>query len=320
MRLFRLFRLVLGVGCLWAVSGMAAEFKLLNGDVYRGEAASLDDFGLVIRREIGGFTPKIGWGQLTQETLKDLVKNPQAAKLVEPFVDTPPEPKKEKTKKEIVLKEVPRLERMPKSGLIASLGTPAGLMIIAILFLANLYAAYEVAAYRQRPPALVCGVSVVLPLVGPIVFLSLPAAESGLETESEVDPAAAAAEALISNPLASGKKTGPAPSGGLGIAADKKSKPVAASSEGAVFKRGETTFNRRFFESKLAGFFPLIATGPEKDLMVVIRTGKQEYGAKRITRISMTDMHVQVLKGGTEAQIGFTEIQEIQVRRRDPKA
>jgi len=320
MRVFRLLWFVLGVGCLWAASGMAAEFKLLNGDAYRGEAASFDDFGVVIRREIGGFTPKIGWGQFTQETLKELVKNPQAAKLVEPFIDTPPEPKKEKIKKEIVIKDVPRLERLPKTGLFASLGTPVGLLIVAVLFLVNLYGAYEVAVYRQRPAALVCGVSAVLPFVGPIIFLSLPSSDAGLEAEPELDAAAAAQEALVSNPLATGKKTGPAPAAGLGIATDKKSKPVAASLDGAVFKRGETTFNRRFFESKLAGFFPLIATGPEKDLMVIIRTGKQEYAAKRITRISMTDMHVQVLKGGTEAQISFTEIQEIQVRRRDSKA
>ncbi len=312
--------LTLGVGWLIGSSAVAAEFRLTNGDVYRGEATGVDDYGLVIRRDIGSFTPRIGWGQLTQETLIELKKNPQAAKFVEPFIELPPQPKApEKKKKQIVLKEVPRLERPEKTSLFASLLTPAGLTLLAVLFFANVYAAYEIARYRQRPALLVCGVSVVLPVVGPILFLSLPGAEAETEMSPETAPAGANPEMLVTNPLAPGKKTGPAPTA-LGLAAaDKKSKPVATSLEGAVFKRGETTFNRRFFETKLAGFFPLIATGPEKDLLVVVRAGRNEYVAKRISRISMNDMHVQVLRGGTEAQISFADISEVLVRRKDAK-
>ena len=316
MRVIRFLCLVMAVG--WLVGNSpAVEFRLVNGDVYQGEAASLDDFGIVIRREIGGFTPKIGWGQITQETLKELMKNSQAAKFVEPFIDLPPQPKeKEKKKKEIVLKEVPRLERLPKSGLIASLSTPIGLGLVAVLFLVNLFAAYEIALYRARPAVLVCGVSVVLPVVGPLLFLSLPAGDAPDEGEAVAEAGGPDPEALITTPLASGTKAAP---GGLGIAADKKSKPVATSLEGAVFKRGETTFNRRFFESKLAGFFPMIMSGPEKDLALVVRAGKQEYIGKRISRISMTDMHMQLLRGGTEAQVAFGEINEVLVRRKDAK-
>lgn len=315
---FRLIWSMLAAGLLGFNLG-AAEFRLTDGDVYKGEVASFNDFGLVIRREIGGYTPRIGWGQLTQETLQELKKNPEAAKYVDPFIDLPPEPKEKPKKKEIILKEVPRLERLEKTSFFASLANPAGLMLIAVFYLANLYGAFEVALYRQRSPLLVCGVSVVIPIVGPIVFLSLPGADAGMDATQEM-AGGPAPETLITNPLATGKKTGPAPSS-LGLAAtDKKTKTEGAAFDGAVFKRGETTFNRRFFESKFSGFFPVIATGPEKDLVMVVRTGKSEYIAKRISRISMTDMHVQVLRGGTEAQISFGEIGEVLVRRRDAKA
>lgn len=324
---FRTLWLVLGAGWLLGTSAFAAEFRLSNGDVYNGEGAAFDDYGIVIRREIGGYTPKIGWGQLTQETLIALKKNPQAAKFVEPFIETPPEVKPKPKKKEIVLKEVPRIDRPAKSGFFASLGTPAGMALLAILFLANLFMAYEVAVYRQRPAVLVCGISAVLPVFGPIVFLSLPGAEGALELPDEMAAAGADAEALVSNPLAIGKKTGPTHIGKktgptptrLGLASVDKKGQEGATLEGAVFKRGDTTFNRRFFESKFAGFFRVIQGETEKDLVIVIRTGKNEYVVKRISRISMGDMHVQVLRGGTEAQISFGEISEVLVRRKDAK-
>ena len=43
-----------------------------------------------------------------------------------------------------------------------------------LLYAANIYAGYEISIFRARPPALVCGVSAVLPLIGPIIFLSMP--------------------------------------------------------------------------------------------------------------------------------------------------
>src|SRR6266480_3308497 len=49
--------------------------------------------------------------------------------------------------------------------------TPIGLTILAVLLLANLYAAYEIAFFRQQPVPLVCGLSFLLPLLAPLIFL-----------------------------------------------------------------------------------------------------------------------------------------------------
>src|ERR1051325_2247080 len=68
MRRFQLLVLLM----IWAVQSLlsAAEFKLTNGDVIRGEPASVNADGMVIRQEIGGFSDRISWARFTQESLK----------------------------------------------------------------------------------------------------------------------------------------------------------------------------------------------------------------------------------------------------------
>ena len=53
-------------------STKAMEFKLTNGDTNSGSAANFDDLGLTIRLDIGGFSSRIGWSRLSQETLREL--------------------------------------------------------------------------------------------------------------------------------------------------------------------------------------------------------------------------------------------------------
>jgi hypothetical protein len=199
--------------------------------------------------------------------------------------------------------------------LMAAFATPMGWAVIALLFLANLYAAYEVAVYRNRSPALVCVVSALFPVVGPLLFLSFPT-EGGISDEAAVIeaedadvPAAVTAQA---------KKTGPAVASSLGLAAAEK-KSGAGTTEPMIFKRGDTTFNRRFFETKFSGFFRVVPSEAEKDMVIVIRAAKNEYVAKRISRISSSDLHVQLLHGATEASVPFGEIVEVRLRHKDAK-
>ncbi len=289
----------------------------MNGDVVRGEAVSFNDDGLVVRLDIGGHTPRISWSKLTQETLQQLAANPEAAGFVEPFIEIPPVPKEKKEKKQIAIKPVPRVERVGTPKFFASFATPAGLMILVVLLAANVYVAYEIARFRYRPPALVCGLSILFPVVAPAIFLAMPPSEPE-------DLEGAALSEAAGGALAAGKATtGPLAkmpmASGLSIAHDKSS----ASSAGAVpqtFKRGEFTFNRRFMETKFPGFFRVVQGEAEKDLVLAIRMGRDEHVAKRISRISSNEMHVQLVRGGSEVLVPFAEISEIQIRHKDAKA
>lgn len=309
MRRFQLLVLLVAAWLLQAVA-MAAEFKMINGDVIKGEASSINSDGLVIRQESGGFTERYGWGLLTQETLKLLQQNPQAKKFVEPFIEVPVEEKtKEKAKKkEIIVKEPPKLERPENKSFFAGLMTPAGFLVLGILFFGNLYAAFHIAQFRSRPVPLVVGLSVILPVLGPVIFLLLPDAEGAAAPPQEQAPAASTEVVSAENKVAGMQSN-------LGLASHQKGGPKGA--EVQSFKRGEVTFDRRFFETKFTGFFRVVPENP--DMVLAVRTAKQEYVARRISRISGTEVHLQLLRGNTEVGVPFGEIAEVQVRHKDAK-
>jgi len=325
MRPFHSIWLIPFLGCLLAVA-RADEFKMANGNVLRGEVASPDEDGLVVKLDVGGFSKREPWINFSQETLKELAKDPKIAPLVEPFIELEPEQIKAKEKqKEIVIKPVPnRLERpTPKPNLIAAFITPLGLAILSVLMLANLYASYEIALFRQQPVSLVCGLSVLFPGIVPVIFLSLPTrvAHAGAEV---VTAEAAAAGAGDGHGGAKAKTTSTFPAalaGGLSLAAGAKSEPATAQSQPQTYTRGEFTFNRRFFETKFPGFFRVVPGEAEKDLVMVIKAIRGEYVGKRISRISMNEMHLQLQSGNASAEVmvPFAEIQSVQIRHKDAK-
>jgi hypothetical protein len=297
--------------CLWTSVLFAAEFHLTNGDIIRGTPVSYDDDGMIVRLDIGGYSSRIGWSKLTQESLQELAKTPEASKYVEPFIDTPPAPKEKKQKKDIVLQAVPRVERVQKPSFFASLASPAGLVLFLALFLGNLYAAYEIARFRNRSPLLVCGLSALFPVVAPALFLAAPRSEERQTAAEGVSEPTGGVQAAGKSTTGSLAKAPAA--GGLSIAHEEKA--AAASSQGPqTYKRGEFTLNRRFFETKFPGFFRVIPSDP--DLVLVVRTPKAEHVAKRITRISSTEVHLQLVRG-TEQGVSFAEITEVVVRKKD---
>jgi len=308
---------------LAAVAG-ADEFKLANGNVLRGELASPDEDGLVVKLDVGGFSKREPWINFSQETLKELAKNPKVAPLVEPFIELEPEQIKAKEKqKEIVVKPVPnRLGRpAPKPTLASAFLTPIGLTILAALMLANLYAAYEIAFFRQQPAALVCGLSVLFPVLVPLIFLCLPTRVAHAEAEAVPVEAGAAGE-IHSGVKAKTTSTFPAPAaGGLSLAAGAKAEAASSQTQLQTYTRGEFTFNRRFFETKFPGFFRVVPAEAEKDLVMVIKGVRGEYVGKRISRIATNEMHLQLQSGNASAEvmIPFVEIQSVQIRHKDAK-
>lgn len=314
----RLVASILMVCLLNAFQAFGAEFRLLNGDVYKGEAASFNDDGLVVRLDIGGFSPRVPWGKLTQETLKQLADNPEAHELVEPYIEVPIEVRQaeRQKRKEIKVTEPPRVP-LPasQSGLFASLANPVGYFLLGILYLANLYAGYEVARFRGRPIPVVVGLSAILPVLGPALFLIIPGAHAEGASEAEAAPAAPT-EAV--NPMAQALPSSMS-GGGLGLAAHGGgAKSAANSAYSQVYNRSNTTFDRRFFETKFTGFFRVVPGDAEKDLIMVIKTPKTEIAATRVSRISAAEAHFQTLRGA-EVNVPFSEMTEVTTRAKGAK-
>jgi hypothetical protein len=240
---------------------------------------------------------------------------------VDPFIELEPEQIKAREKqKEITVKPVPnRLERpAAKPGLISAFITPLGLVILAVLMLANLYAAYEIALYRRQPVALVCSLSILFPGLIPLIFLCLPTRVEHRHADVGTEEAVAA-ETAGSQAKATSTFAGQGRQSGLSLAAAQKQEGGGAQPQ--VFARGEFTFNRRFFETKFPGFFRIVPSEAEKDLVIVIKAVRGEYVGKRISRISSNEMHVQLQSGNasTEVSIPFAEIQSVQIRHKDAK-
>jgi hypothetical protein len=314
--IFSLFVVV----CL-AVSGRAETFKLNNGDTITGEllAAAANEQGVQIKVEEGKYE-KVPWANFSQDDLKRFRENKKLEPFVEPFIEISQEEKAQKTA--VVIKPPPRLERPPKQAVFgALLSSGLGVFTILLLYVGNLYAGYEISIFRARPIALVCGVAAILPIVGPIIFLSMPTRLKKMEDEAEAAEAAAAAAAAAqaaaegANPMAAEGAEAPA---GLHIA-HAEVDPKAHLPPTQTFQRGQYTFNRRFFETKFPGFFGVIRRDADKDMVLIIKSARGEHEVQRISRIAANDMHVQVMRGhaSEEVTISFQEVQEIRLKHKD---
>ena len=313
---------------LCGLGARAESFQLLDGKTVTGEVllGSANDNGLQFRIDDNQYE-RVPWSNFTQGDLKKFQQNPKLAAIVEPFIEISQEEKLRKT--EVKINPVPRLERPEARSLVGALfSSGLGLAIMLLLYAANLYAGYEVAMFRARPAAVVCGVSAVLPVIGPIIFLSLPTVLDPTRAEAaavEAEGASAEAGSSDSSPLApepSATHHEPAAPGGLHIshASHAETAPAGGALPAAqIFQRGAYTFNRRFLETKFAGFFGVVRRDAEKDMILVIKAARGEYHGTRISRISANDLHLQVVKGSAseEVLIPFTEIKEIQIKHKD---
>jgi hypothetical protein len=299
------------------VSIVGAEFRLTNGDVLKGQAASFNDDGLVVRLDLGGFSPRVPWGKLTQETLKELAQIPQAAEYVEPYIEIPPEVKEQEKQKRKAIKvvEPPRVPLVEgKTGFFAAMANPLGWTILGILYAANLYAGAQIARWRARPVPLVVGVSAVAPVIGPAIFAVLPPG-GATPGEQAVEEAPVTTEGV--NPMQQALPAGMQGSS-LGLAAHGQAKGGGNPVYNQVYTKANTTFDRRFFETKFTGFFRLVPSDQEKDLVIAIKTPKQEIIGTRISRISATEVHLQT-KTAAEVGVPFSEIAEVAVRPKGAK-
>jgi hypothetical protein len=305
-----------------AAVATAGTFPLTDGTRIVGTIDSITDKGVVFTLDGGDFSPRIEWDKFTPESLRELVaeaKTDNDRTRLEPLIESIPQevPKP----KEIVVKPIQPPDRPKRGdGIFALFVSPLGWLILLVLYGANLLAAYEVCIYRRQPAATVCGLAAIpfFGVLSPIIYGSMPTRvppPESLVPEAPVEEAAAPVQATAVERVPTASRapgTAPAASAPPAPAAPALPEPI-------VFQRGEFSFNRRFFETKFAGFFRVIPSEAEKNLVLVIKASRGEFVGSRISRITPNEVYLQVVNNNASAEemIPFAEIAEVQILHKD---
>jgi len=325
VKISKFFGLVLCL-CLFVVAQASAlTFEYTDGTKVSGDIVRATARFLQVRTDDNRYI-EIEWGKLSQNTLQELKtfaqekRDNRLLENVEPYIEIPEEEIIKKT--EVVIKPVPRLERPQQGSLLGAMfGSSVGLFCLLVLYAANIYAGYEISVIRAYPAALVCGISAVAPIIGPIVFLCLPTKLQSAQTEEELAAGETGESAHAASYTVPGVESPAAAEAAAASAAASGATTHAAANvpQTQVFKRGQFTFNRRFIETKFASFFGAVRRGADKDMVLLVKSTRGEFVASRITRVAANDMHIEVQKGGApqEIQMPFAEIQELHLKHKD---
>ena len=176
--------------------------------------------------------------------MKELGKDARAKPFVDQYLEAAEEDEPESKRTEITVKPVSSGDRSnPKAGFFAIFSSPLSIVLILLVWAANIYAAYEIALFRNYPWMLVCGIAAVAPVVGPVLFLCLPTYMKTEEVEEVVEGEHVHAEvpvtqtAVEASPLAAAE----APATPAGPA-HRFTSAVRRHSTGAFSKRSLRTF------------------------------------------------------------------------------
>lgn len=313
MHKFQLFAISVLAAGLLAGAAQAATYQLAGGVTLTGEAVSPNEKGVLIRQEDGSYSERVAWDKFSEDDLKKLLAaSPRIGPFIESLLEPTIEEKVAANRAAIVIKNdferLPRPE--PKSLVTGLFSTGIGLLALFLIYAGNLYAGYEVSIFRAREPGLVCGVSALLPIIGPIIFLCMP---TQVEDKSEI----------VQEPVREKEAyhVGPEPVAEPDpeVLAQEAAAVAAALPPTQTFARGQCTFNRRFFETRFPGFFTMVRREADRDLVLLFKTMRGEYAVQSITRIEANELHLQVQHGDAseEVMVPFLEIQEIQLKHKD---
>lgn len=296
----------------------AATYKLNNGQTITGEPIAPDGAGILFKLDATTFSERIGWTNFTEEALNELATNPQIKPHVEPYLfDEDAFEEERKAALKIDAKTGPKLNGPdPEAGWGGLFGSVLSLTLIVVIYGANIYAGYEIALFRNYHPFMGCLVAAILPILGPAIFMCIPTNIPG-EHVDEAAELEATEQALAEAALAEANAVELAAAAGpdTSAASDKKAGPPPPT----VYARGKFTFNRRFFETKLANFLRVVPTEEDKDMVVCVESVRGNYIAPRLAKVLQNELCLQVSKGNasSEVTIPFNEIKEVQIRHKD---
>lgn len=274
----------------------ADTLSLTDGTSVSGDIVKSDDSGVMIHTTAEAYTT-IQWARFSQEALKQLAKNPKLQGFVEPFIE--PTESQRPAKPEIKVNPVTRVERPEHPSIFGGLvHSSVGWFILLVIYAANLYAAFEIATVRGKPVGAVVGLSAVLPLIGPIFFLAQPIKAAPMEEE-------------LAGEAAPGGAAPGSPQEEIQIvSASWQPSHEVKKPQPQVFSRGKFTFNKRFIETKFAGFIGE-AKGDAKNFAMEVKTLKEQFAVERIMQIAATEVIFETPNG--QVTVPFADILEVKL-------
>jgi hypothetical protein len=146
-------------------------------------------------------------------------------------------------------------------------------------------------------------VAAFVPIVGPAIFLAMPTRRQHVE-ELPV-------EAPVVDEVAPVIEAAPA------AAVEQVAQPSLP--QPVVYPRGQFTFNRRFFETKFAGFMKMVPGEAERDKVIQIKSARGEYTGQRFSKIEPNEVYLQIKKGtvSEDVMLPFSEIFEVTIKHKD---
>jgi len=295
-----------------AAAAEPLSLTLTDGAALSGDIIKIGDEGLMLHLTGETYaTTNVAWSRLSQTSLKQLVAYPKIKPLAEAFIE--PDASERPAKAEITTKDptddpnhifLPGTQLAEKHGIKSPslfgglFGSPLGLFLLLVVYAANLYAAFEVSVIRARPAAQVMGLSALLPIAGPAIFLAMPIKVAPPEEVVEfAAPAGTAGAAAHRSPEeiqvveASWKKD------------EKKPEPQ-------VFARGKFTFNKKFLETKFVGYFGT-PRGDALKFTFELKTNTAQHAVERIMQVTVTEIILETKNG--QVTVPLADIQEIKL-------
>ena len=310
------------------------EISLLNGDILKGEVSDVDQDGIVVRVDVGGFSKRVNWMQLSQESLKKIKSLGELDKkrygirvnnrwfgadhFVNPFIE-PEDWQMEQSTYPTGVSSLPELNTPSTAEVnskLAAYGSPGGTGFLVAVAIGSLVAGLGVAAFKESNVALAGVISFALPIVGPLLLLAKPKVEYEYEDdgddEYEYEGEAEAPAGAVMGDTGGGAVAGMLPEAKKMSFAQSGPKKQTSTNEQS-WDRDDTRFDRSFFQNNFPNYFKVVLGATERNMVLAIKTGKREYVGQRIKRISGADLHMELLSG-KEQKISFSEIGSVDLR------
>jgi hypothetical protein len=315
---------------LWlgVVAGASAAetFVLANGASFSGDIVKSDDYEVMIHTSEDSYT-NITWPQFSQDTLKQLAANQKYHYLAGPFIQPAAAEASPKPAGQFTYQYEQRVKLPENPSILGGLfGSSLGLFLLFAVYLANLYAAYEVAMVRGKPVAAVMGLSAVLPIIGPVIFLlqkmggaapeEAPAEE--MPPDGGPAPGTPGAAGAPGTPAAGASAAGSAPAAHDDIqivSASWQPSQEEKKPQPQVFARGKFTLNKRFIETKFANFIGE-PKGEAKNFTMELKTLKASIPVESIKQVAPTEMILETPTG--QLTVPFADIMEFRLTPRPP--